>query len=463
MKRKCIPAGSINPGFIVKNGDLMNYESTLSYIMNQLPMYQRIGKLAYRTGLNNTLMLDEYFGHPHRKFKTIHIAGTNGKGSVSHMLASILQEAGLRVGLYTSPHLVDFRERIRVNGKKITKHFIAEFISNHKSYFETFDPSFFEISVFMAFEYFLQNQVDVAVTEVGLGGRLDATNIIHPLVSVITNIGKDHTEILGDTLEKIAAEKAGIIKKHTPVVIGETQPETLPVFSGFCERLEAPMIVADQTYGIDYSMRTTDGYQVFNIRHDAEVTWPNLKCPLMGHYQRKNTLTVLAAMDQISRQLPIQKEHVYAGIRNVVKNTGLSGRWQIISANPLVICDTAHNTEGIKVVMQQIKETPYKKLHLLLGFVNDKDIQGILNYLPVEAEYYFTRLSVPRTMNENELGKLAEKSGLTGKTFNTVKEAFEKAKEEAGRDDLIMITGSNFLVADFLEYKGKNTNLGEND
>lgn len=453
----------MNHGYTVKNGDLMNYDSTLSYIMNQLPMYQRIGKLAYRTGLDNTLMLDEYFGHPHRKFRTIHIAGTNGKGSVSHMLASILQEAGMRVGLYTSPHLVDFRERIRVNGKMITKHFVAEFISNHKSYFETFDPSFFEISVFMAFEYFLQNHVDVAVIEVGLGGRLDATNIIQPLVSIITNIGKDHTEILGDTLEKIAAEKAGIIKKHTPVVIGETQPETIPVFSGFSERLEAPMVVADQTYGIDYSMRTTDGYQVFNIHHNGDVIYPNLKSALMGHYQRKNTVTVLTAIDQISRELPVSKEHVYAGIRNVVKNTGLSGRWQIISANPLVICDTAHNTEGIRVVMQQVKETPYKKLHLLLGFVNDKDILGILNYLPVGAEYYFTRLSVPRTMNETDLAKLAEKSGLIGKSFSTVKEAFEKAKQEAGRDDLVMITGSNFLVADFLEYFGKLTTLGEID
>ena len=273
---------------------MMNYQDTLSYIMKQLPMYQRIGNLAYRTGLDNTLRLDDYFNHPHRHFKTIHVAGTNGKGSVSHMLASVLQEAGYKTGLYTSPHLLDFRERIRVNGMIITEKFVTDFINNHKAWFETFDPSFFEISVFMAFEYFKQNQVDIAVIEVGLGGRLDATNIISPVLSVITNIGKDHTEILGDTLEKIAAEKAGIIKTNTPVVIGESQDETLPVFSDFCYQKDAPLIIADRIYSVDYSMMSTDECQVFNVKRQGEMYFPNLKCGLLGHYQRKNIVTVLA-------------------------------------------------------------------------------------------------------------------------------------------------------------------------
>ncbi len=432
----------------------MNYNKTLAYIMDQLPMYQRIGHAAYRSGLDNTLKLDAYFGSPHQQFKTIHVAGTNGKGSVSHMLASVLQEAGYKTGLYTSPHLVDFRERIRINGNRITKKFIAEFISKNQAFFNTFSPSFFEISVFLAFEYFVQNLVDIAIIEVGLGGRLDATNIISPLLSVITNIGRDHMEILGDTLQKIATEKAGIIKPNTPCVIGEKQPEIFPVFKKICEQHNSRMIRADEQYAIPYSLTSTDGYQVFNVKKNGEIRYANLKCELMGHYQRKNTTTVLASLDElISTGLLIKEKDIYSGIRKVVQNTGLLGRWQLIRANPVVVCDTAHNPDGMKVLMQQVAETARKQLHLIIGFVYDKDIPETLKYLPANARYYFTRLSVPRTMDENDLMKNASSLGFAGKSYSHVKAAYDDALQHAGNDDLILITGSNFLVADFLNLK----------
>lgn len=441
----------------MKNGKTgrMTYQETLSYILKQLPMFQRIGKAAYRTGLDNTYKLDEYFRSPHRFFKTIHVAGTNGKGSVSHMIASILQEAGYKTGLYTSPHLIDFRERIRVNGMMITKRFISGFINTHKYFFETFDPSFFEISVFMAFEYFKTCKVEIAVVEVGLGGRLDATNIITPEISVITNIGKDHTEILGDSLEKIAAEKAGIIKKNVPVVIGESQVETLPVFRSFCDRLDAPMIIADKLYSVGYSVKPADEYQVFNVQRNDEIYYSNIKCGLLGNYQSKNIMTVLTAIEELTkhpdeRQLSITEKNIYDGLKNVTTNTGLEGRWQIIRKNPLVICDTAHNTEGIRVILQQVNETAYDHLHLIVGFVNDKDVRGIMQYLPIKAEYYFVRLSVPRTMDEKELYSVAEEFGLRGTAYEGIKSAYTTAMKKAGKDDLIFITGSNFLVADFL-------------
>jgi dihydrofolate synthase / folylpolyglutamate synthase len=422
--------------------------------MEQLPMYQRIGKLAYRGGLDNTLKLDAYFKSPHKQFKTIHVAGTNGKGSVSHMLASVLQEAGYKVGLYTSPHLIDFRERIKVNGHMITRKFVMEFINNNKSFFSTFNPSFFEISVFMAFEYFRHSHVDIAVIEVGLGGRLDATNIISPLISVITNIGKDHTEILGETLAKIAAEKAGIIKRNTPVIIGESQLETLPVFRQQSAQLEAPMHIADEIYKIHYSLLSTDEYQVFNVKSHGEIIYSNLKCGLLGHYQRKNTVTVLTAIKLLSHSgLRISEKDIYSGIRKIVTNTGLSGRWQLIQHGPVVVCDTAHNADGIKMVMKQAYETPYNNLHLVLGFVSDKDIGEILKHMPIHAAYYFVRLSVPRTMDESELAIMAQSFGCKGKTFTNIKDAYEAAINQAAIHDLVVITGSNFLVADFLTMK----------
>ena len=414
-------------------------------------MFQHVGKTAYREGLENALKLDTYFGRPHTQFKTIHIAGTNGKGSVSHMLASVLQEAGYKVGLYTSPHLVDFRERIKINGQMVSKKFVSGFINEHKSFFESFAPSFFEISVYLAFEYFRQEDVDIAIVEVGLGGRLDATNIISPILTVITNIGMDHTDLLGDTLARIAAEKAGIIKNNTPVVIGETQVETLPVFNAVAKKHNASVTVADTVFKIDYSLRSIDGYQVFNVAKQGEIHYVNLKCGLLGHYQRKNTATVLAALEVLQQlSLNISEKNIYTGIRKVIVNTGLSGRWQIIEHNPVTICDTAHNADGIKTVMQQINETPYKNLHLILGFVKDKNIADIMKFLPPKASFCFTRLSVPRTLDENELADLARQCGISGKAFAGVEDAYSAAKALAGKDDLIMITGSNFLVADFL-------------
>lgn len=435
----------------------MHYQKTLAYLMDQLPLYQRMGKLAYRTGLDNTRRLDAYFESPHKSFPTLHVAGTNGKGSVSHMLASILQESGYTVGLYTSPHLIDFRERIRVNGTPVTKKFVMDFIRRHKPFFATFDPSFFEISVFLAFAWFVHCQVDLAVIEVGLGGRLDATNIILPQLSVITNIGKDHVEILGDTPEKIAFEKAGIIKKNIPVVVGETQQQVLPVFRQVAETHQAPLVLAEEKYQIDYSLRSADGYQVFNVHRAVEVHFPNLKCGLLGHYQRKNTVTVLAAIEQLTQTgIQVRERNIYAGIRNVIPNTGLSGRWQIVQYNPQVVCDTAHNADGLKQVMQQVSETPHKQLHLVLGFVNDKDIREMLRYMPPRARYYFTRLSVPRTLDEHDLANTANQLGLHGQAFDHVEKAWKAVKEQAGVNDLIMITGSNFLVADFLQLNGKN-------
>jgi dihydrofolate synthase/folylpolyglutamate synthase len=430
----------------------MKYQEALDYLVEQLPMYQRIGRLAYRTDLDNTYKLDAYFNSPHRNFPTIHVAGTNGKGSVSHMLSSVLQEAGLKVGLYTSPHLMDFRERIKVNGKLISRKFITGFVEGHKTFFSTFQPSFFEISVFLAFRYFMHCKVDIAVVEVGLGGRLDATNIISPLLSVITNIGKDHTDILGDTLAKIAAEKAGIIKAGTPVVVGESHSETLPVFSRFAKQMKASLIVADHQYHINTSFKSADGYQVFNVTSDGTIPYPNLKCGLLGHYQRKNTVTLLTVIDQL-RQAGIQLDEkvIYAGIRNVIKNTGFAGRWQIVGQNPTTVCDTAHNTDGLKQVLLQVTETPYGKLHVILGFVSDKDTNDILPLMPVEASYYFTRLSVPRTLDENELASRAHDCGLRGQSFSTIQEAYASVKENAGSDDLVIITGSTFLVADFLK------------
>jgi dihydrofolate synthase / folylpolyglutamate synthase len=430
----------------------MNYQETLSYLLEQLPMYQRIGISAYRTGLENTNKLDDYFNNPHRNFKTIHVAGTNGKGSVTHMLASVLQEAGYKTGLYTSPHLVDFRERMKVNGRMITKRFVKEFVNKHKFFFDTFNPSFFEISVFMAFTWFQHCKVDVAVIEVGLGGRLDATNIISPVLSVITNIGKDHTEILGDTIDKIAAEKAGIIKGRTPVVIGENQSQILHIFTHIAEQHKAPLKIADQKYHINSNVHAKGKYQQFNVFKGNEIFLPSLKCGLLGHYQQKNVMTVLEAIDQLKETgFNIDEKSIYSGIRKVIGNTGLSGRWQMIHFDPCIICDTAHNEAGLRLVLQQVANTAYQNLHLIIGFVSDKDVNEILQFMPKRANYYFTRLSVPRTMDENSLAKLASRYQLNGLAYKDITDAFKAAKENAGHHDLIFITGSTFLVGDFLK------------
>ncbi len=429
----------------------MNYQEALSYLFGQLPMYQRIGKAAYKNGLENTYRLDTYFGSPHRYFRAIHVAGTNGKGSVSHILASILQQAGYKVGLYTSPHLLDFRERIKINGKPISKKHVTEFVNSHKSFFDTMQASFFEISVFMAFHFFRIQQVDVAIVEVGLGGRLDSTNVIIPELSVITNIGKDHTDLLGKSFAKIAREKAGIIKPGVPVIIGESKKETRMVFKRLADALFAPIIFADRQFNINSVSVSSERYQVFDVKKGDAFLYRELQCELLGRYQQKNVITVLAATDLLGVSgFNITKGDIYNGIRRVVKNTGLYGRWQVISDDPLIICDTAHNAEGIQVVMQQIAGMPARKVHIIIGFVCDKDLKLIFKNLPLTAEYYYSRLSVPRTMNEKLLSNRANKHGLTGRAFASVADAFDAAIKASAPEDIILITGSTFCVADFL-------------
>jgi dihydrofolate synthase/folylpolyglutamate synthase len=433
-----------------------NYASAVAYLYQQLPMYHRVGKAAYKSGLENAYRLDEYFKHPHRKYKTIHVAGTNGKGSVCHMLAAILQQAGYKVGLHTSPHLVDFRERIKVNGKPCSQKYVIDFVRKHKRIIETIHPSFFEVSVFMAFDYFVRQSVDVAIIEVGLGGRLDTTNIITPVLSVITSIGKDHMDFLGDTLEKIAIEKAGIIKTGVPVVIGETNPATAPVFIKIAKERNAPVSFADQHYQIDYSLFTTDGFQVFNVRKEGQVYLPTLKNALLGTYQRKNTITLLQAVDLLRKnRFAIAEIDIYAGLRKVIDLTGFRGRWQVVGHNPRMILDSAHNADGMREVVQQLSNTAYETLHLVISFVSDKDVDAVLVQLPAKAQYYFTRSSVPRSMDQHALKQLAGRYGLTGESYPSVEEAVQAAHKNAGQNDLILVTGSMFLLADYLALQKK--------
>lgn len=429
----------------------MNYQETLNYLFSQLPMYQRVGKAAYKANLNNTLALDKYFGHPHRQFKTIHVAGTNGKGSVSHMLASVLMAAGYRVGLYTSPHLKDFRERIRVNGQMAPEQYVVDFVAQHSKIFEEIKPSFFEMTVAMAFDYFAKEKVEVAIIEVGLGGRLDSTNIITPELSVITNIGLDHTDLLGDTLQKIAAEKAGIIKAGIPVVISQTQGEVREVFLAKSQELNAPITFAEEVYKIIYS-ETKGNQQVFTIESSNGLIYNDLKLDLLGNYQAKNLIGVMAAIDILKKKgFEICIDSLTNGLANVITNTGLLGRWQILGQSPLVVCDTGHNVEGIEYILRQIAQTPHEKLHMVIGMVGDKNIDGMLALLPKNATYYFTRASIPRAIDQNSLAAKASEFGLVGSTHPTVREAIESAKEFANPNDLIFIGGSTFVVADALE------------
>lgn len=427
------------------------YQQAIDFLFNQLPMYQRIGKSAYKANLDNTLAFDQYFDHPHRQFKTIHVAGTNGKGSVSHLLASILAEAGYKTGLYTSPHLKDFRERIKINGEMISETEVVDFVNHHHGIIEALQPSFFEMTVAMAFDYFARQKVDVAIIEVGLGGRLDSTNIITPCLSVITNIAFDHTALLGNTLAQIASEKAGIIKPEIPVVIGQKHPETQPVFEQKAKELNSPIVFAEDGYSIDYSLQTAHFEQVFQVYKDEMLTYKNLISALPGWYQRKNAKTVLAAIDQLKNlNWQISTENIYDGFKNVVKNTGLMGRWQILGTNPLIICDTGHNEDGITQIVAQLKETPYKKLHFVIGMVNDKEIDDVLKLLPTDAFYYFTQASIPRALEVAILAQKAMSFNLNGLQFYSVQEAFEAAKKNAAINDLIFIGGSNFVVAEVL-------------
>lgn len=434
----------------------MNYEETIDFLFSRLPMFHRVGPAAYKNSLENTLLMDAYFKHPHRKFKTIHVAGTNGKGSVSHMLASVLQKAGYKTGLYTSPHLVDFRERIRVNGEMIEKQEVAQWVEKHavKQNLWNIEPSFFELTVAMAFDFFAQKEVDVAVVEVGLGGRLDSTNIITPEISVITNIGFDHVQLLGDTLEKIAGEKAGIIKPGVPVVIGETHPETSVVFNTTAEINGAPILFADRVFKTEYALQTLDGKQSLNITENGETVFSDLKIDLSGFYQQRNVPTVLCALKVlVERGWKIKRQSIIDGLGEAAKTTGLKGRWQIIGNNPLIVCDTGHNEDGIKMIMQQIKNTAYRNLHIVFGMVADKNIEPVLHLLPGTATYYFTKAALPRALDEKILCAQANSVGLTGESYPSVIEAFEAAGKNAGRDDMIFVGGSTFVVAEILQQK----------
>jgi dihydrofolate synthase/folylpolyglutamate synthase len=429
----------------------MTYEQTLEFLFSQLPAYHRIGKAAYKNNLDNTTALDNYLGNPHLKYSSIHVAGTNGKGSVSHLIASVLQEAGYRTGLYTSPHLKDFRERIRVDGEMIPEDGVINFVDSHKEIIESVKPSFFEMSVAMAFDYFMKKKVDIAVIEVGLGGRLDSTNIINPLLSVITNIGHDHMDLLGNTLEKIALEKSGIIKKSIPVVIGETQKETKEVFIRQAEEYGSVITFADQHFScqmVESDSATGEReYVIGDI--DRDKTYKGLTV-LGGDYQSKNLVTVYQVFKSLKGILNFTDENITNGIHRVIINTGLSGRWQVLGQNPLIVCDTGHNKEGLEYVLNQIKRIPKSGLHMVIGFVNDKDLSSVLPLFPQDAYYYFTKASVPRALDENILQKKAGEFGLKGSCCPNVKAALNAAVENASKNDMIFIGGSTFIVADAL-------------
>ncbi|MFO7999940.1 MAG: folylpolyglutamate synthase/dihydrofolate synthase family protein [Marinilabilia sp.] len=427
----------------------MNYQKTLKYLLEQLPMYQRQGKAAYRADLGNALEMDRYFGHPHRQYRTIHVGGTNGKGSVSHLLASILQSAGYRTGLYTSPHLVDFRERIRVNGNKIPEDEVVRFVEDHQGMMEATRPSFFEMTMAMAFEHFGREKVDVAVVEVGMGGRLDSTNIISPDLTIITNIGLDHTMFLGDTLEAIAGEKAGIIKPGIPVVVGRYQPETADVFREKAREMNAPLIFAREMFDLIETL-VQESEQLITVSSGKGTETYAL--PLTGAAQQENLTTVLTAVRQLYKiGYAISGVEVHHGIERVVEQTGLKGRWQKISGRPLMICDTAHNADGLCQVINQISQGDYDLVHMVWGMVNDKDVNEIFALLPRDARYYFTRASIPRAIDPSELQQAASSAGLQGDAYTGVKQAVEAAKKNAGDNDLIFIGGSTFVVAEALE------------
>jgi len=416
-----------------------DYSATLRYLYDNLPVFQRVGASAYKPDLTNTFKLCEALGNPQHKFKSVHIAGTNGKGSSSHMIAAILQSAGYKTGLYTSPHLKEFTERIRINGEEIDQSFVVGFVKRIKPSIEEIKPSFFEITVAMAFDYFAQQQVDVAVIEVGLGGRLDSTNVITPLVSLITNISYDHKDLLGDTLSKIAFEKAGIIKPHIPVVISEYQSEVIDVFKRKVEEEQALLEVASQRF-------VFDGYHAFD---NGTIRLPDLNPQLKGNYQKKNIPGVLLTIEKLKTMgFLISDDHIQKGISQVTTLTGLKGRWQKLNDKPLMICDTGHNEAGISEIVTQIKTLSFKQLHMIIGMVKDKDITGVLHLLPKEAHYYFCQANIPRGMNAADLLEKAKVMGLKGEVVANVNDAIAQAKSVAGKEDLIFIGGSTFVVAE---------------
>jgi dihydrofolate synthase / folylpolyglutamate synthase len=431
----------------------LDYSGTLEYLFSKLPMYQRIGPAAYKDNLDNTIMLSEYYDNPHRKFKSVHVAGTNGKGSVSHMLAAIFQSAGYKTGLYTSPHMTDFRERIRINGEMISPEEVTRWIEDYREKNELWkaEPSFFELTVAMAFDYFAREKVDIAVVEVGLGGRLDSTNIITPEVSIITNIGLDHTALLGDSIEKIASEKAGIIKAGIPVVIGTTQSGPEKVFVEVAALKLAPIFFADQEFQVRYALADLEGNQLLSVRKHGEIHYPQVKLDLKGMYQQKNLPAVLKTIELLRHMdWEISDESLLHGLANTKKMTGLQGRWQILGYNPLLVCDSAHNAEGIAEAVNQINQIPYENLHMVIGFSNDKDAGKILSLMPSHALYYFASADIPRAMDEKELARIAGEYNLSGTTYPTVEKAFDAARNRAGNNDMVFVGGSTFVVAEIL-------------
>ena len=433
----------------------MNYKETIEFLFNSLPMYQREGKAAYKANLDNTHRLDEHLAHPHRKFQTIHVAGTNGKGSVSHMLASVFIKAGYKTGLYTSPHLLDYRERIRINGKPIPKKEVTRFVNGNQDFIRSMTPSFFEMSVALAFDYFAREEVEIAIIETGMGGRLDSTNILNPILTIITNISMDHSQFLGDTPAAIAAEKGGIIKEGIPLVLGATSGDSLEVLLGMAKEKAAPAKLAIQTFPPLFQTLNPEGFANFTHRNVAEDLVETYPCDLTGSYQKENistTLTALKLLKEKGWNLP--QSSILEGLRSVSPTTGILGRWQTLDANPRSVCDTAHNSAGISAVVKQIKQTPWQKLHMVWGMVNDKEIKTILPLLPKEANYYFTPSSVPRTMDAKILQSEASKYGLKGEVYPSVVEAYQNAQKKATAKDLIFTGGSTFVVADLLESLG---------
>ena len=429
----------------------MDYKTTLDYLYSQLPMFTRDGASAFKKDLTNTLELCKRLGDPHKKFKSVHIAGTNGKGSTSHMLAAVLQTAGYKTGLYTSPHLRDFRERIRINGEMISEEHVIDFVRDHRQDFEDIKPSFFEMTVAMAFDAFAKAKVDIAIIEVGLGGRLDSTNVITPLLSVITNIGWDHMNMLGDTLQLIAGEKAGVIKPGIPVIIGEYQPKVVDVFRKKAQQENSIISFASDEWKVYPGGIDENGLLDFKIEKMSPLTYLHLKLDLTGTYQLKNVKAVVSTIQELKKQgFIIADDHIRIALKQVKKLTGLHGRWEILSHYPLTICDTGHNPEGITEVLKNIESTPHENLHIVMGVVNDKDISKILAMLPKHAIYYFCKPDIPRGLDAELLQQKAESFGLHGEIYVSVKAALKTAQSHADKNDLVFVGGSTFVVAEIV-------------
>ena len=430
----------------------MNYEETIQWLFGQLPMYQRDGQAAYKADLSHTVALLKLLGQPQEHFKAIHVAGTNGKGSVSHIIASVLQQAGYKTGLYTSPHLRDFRERIRINGQMIPKEKVTDFIASHQAGFKKISPSFFEMTVGMAFQYFAEEKVDFAVLETGMGGRLDSTNLSNPVLSVITHIDLDHTQFLGNTREKIAFEKAGIIKPGVPVVIGRRQNETIPVFEKAAKEKNTRLIFAEDRVELKRVRTAHPLEKHYDIWTDNRLYLEDFNSPLLGDYQKENLATALTGIFTLleTGEMKADRETLREGLENTVKNTHLAGRWQVLDKNPLTIADTGHNRDGIMAIRRQLLETDFRHLHFVLGMVSDKDHEEVLTLLPKRATYYFCKAGIPRGLDAEILKEKAFKAGLNGKSYPSVMHAYHSARNNAGTGDLVFIGGSTFVVAEVI-------------